>query len=113
MKISSQKVNDMSVISIVGSIDGLTAPELTEFIKSQIETGETNLVIDLDQVNFMSSAGLRAILTGLKSIRDQGGEIYLAAPQPGIEKTLRISGFNKIIKIFPTFNEAIASYHLK
>jgi len=109
VKISSQKVDEVSVISIIGSIDGLTAPELNAFINSQIEIGEIHLIIDLSQVDFMSSAGLRSILTGLKTSRDRGGEVYLAAPQPGVEKTLLISGFDKIIKIFPSISEATKS----
>lgn len=113
MKITSKQINQAMVISINGSIDALTANEVSEFFMRQISNDHNQLVADLNHVDFMSSAGLRALLASLKESRHQGGDLRLAAPQPGVEKILKISGFISILKAFPSVNEAVTSFNSK
>jgi anti-sigma B factor antagonist len=110
MELQYNNLGQAGVVSVNGSVDALTAIELTQFVNSQISGGNTRLVIDLGQVEFMSSAGLRAILAVFKESRQNGGDLRLAAPQPGIEKVLKLSGFLNIIKTFPSSEAAIESF---
>lgn len=110
MNINSKQVDHAMVIFIDGSIDALTANQVTDFFRLQISNDHNQLVADLSQVDFMSSAGLRALLVTLKESRQHGGDLRLAAPQPGVEKILKISGFIKILKAFPTVDEAATSF---
>lgn len=64
----------------------------------------------LGQVDFMSSAGLRAILLALKESRRQGGDLRLAAARPGVDYTLKISGLASILQSFPSVDQAVASF---
>jgi anti-anti-sigma factor len=100
-----------TVVSIQGSIDAMTANQVTNFLTTHIADGEVNMVIDLAQVEFMSSAGLRAILTILKESRQLGGDLRLAAAQPGVEKILKMSGFTNILKSYNTVDEAVQSFN--
>jgi len=95
---------------VIGSIDALTAAQVTATLSAQIQGGHTNLVLDFSQVDFMSSAGLRAILAAVKEARSAGGDLRLAAPQPPIEKILKMAGFHNILKIFSTAESALASF---
>lgn len=110
MDIQVKQIDQTAVVSIAGSIDSLTAGEVTSFLSEQIGAGYRQLVADLSQVDFMSSAGLRAILTILKQSRQEGGDLRLAGAQAGVEKTLKISGFTSILKTYPTVDEAVASF---
>ena len=110
MELLFNSFGEAGVVSVNGSVDALTAVELNQFVNSQISNGNTNLVIDLGQVEFMSSAGLRAILASFKESRQNGGDLRLAAPKPGIEKVLKLSGFLNIIKTFPSSEDAVKSY---
>jgi anti-sigma B factor antagonist len=110
MEITQKKVNEITVLSIAGSVDALTAPEVTKTLSREISSGNHHLVLDLGQVEFMSSAGLRAILGALKESRQEGGDLRLAAAQPGVEKILKMSGFTNILKTYPTVDEATASF---
>jgi len=94
----------------VGSMDALTSQEVQGVFEGYLAKGETRLVADLSQVDFMSSAGLRALLTIVTQARQQGGDLYLAAARPFIEKTLKISGFTSLLKTFPTVELASASF---
>jgi anti-anti-sigma factor len=101
---------DVTIIRVVGSVDGLTAPELQEVFGSQLAQGRFRLVAALGDVDYTSSAGLRALLGAMKDARSQGGDLRLAAPQPDVLKVLTMSGFASILKIFDDVDQAVASF---
>jgi anti-anti-sigma factor len=110
VEIKATRAGQATVISVSGSIDALTAGDVTDFFIQQIGAGNKQVVADLGQVDFMSSAGLRAFLAVLKESRQQGGDLYIAAPQPGVERILDLSGFTTILKTFPSVAEAVAAW---
>jgi anti-anti-sigma factor len=110
MDIRAERQDQVSVISITGSVDAMTAGELSAFLTGQLRDGQTRIVIDLTQVDFLSSAGLRAILAALKESRQEGGDLRLAAAQPGVDRVLHLSGFTTILKAYPTVDEAARSF---
>jgi anti-anti-sigma factor len=110
VEIRTEQIEQTLVVSIVGSIDALTADELASFLRTQVEGGQAVLVLDLGQVDFMSSAGLRLIMDILKRSREGAGDLRLAAAQPGVERTLEMSGLTRILKAYPSVDEAVASF---
>lgn len=110
MKTDIRQGADATVIAVTETIDALTAPELTRTLSKQIAEGRCNLVVDLTAVEFMSSAGLRTLLGGVKEARTNGGDLRIASVNPGIDKVLRMSGFHNIAKVFPSSAEALASF---
>lgn len=110
MDINAKQVDQTTVVSVIGSVDALTAGAVNSFLSAQIGGGHTHIVADLSQVDYMSSAGLRAILATLKVSRQQGGDLRLAAAQPGVDRILNMSGFTSILKAYPTVDEAVASF---
>jgi anti-sigma B factor antagonist len=100
----------IDLIAIDGSIDALTSPQLIKTINTHIHDGQPNIIVDFSKVEFMSSAGLRAILASVKEARAAGGDFRLAAPSPSIEKILKMAGFHNIVKVFATVDEALASF---
>lgn len=97
-------------IGIVGSIDALTADEVEQVLQNQIDEGKLHLVIDMAEVDYVSSAGLRVFLTALKYVRRSDGDLRLACAQPSVSRMLNMSGFTSIIKFFDTVDEAMASF---
>ena len=112
MDISVQKSDQISIVSITGSIDALTADQITGCVDEQINSGEKYLIIDLSEVEFMSSAGLRVILGALKETRKQSGDLYIAGARAGVERVLKMSGFSKILKIYDNVDNAIAQHNV-
>jgi anti-anti-sigma factor len=110
MEITAQQLGQTTVVSIIGSVDALTAGQVTSYLSDQVRNGQKQLVADLSQVDFMSSAGLRAILVVLKESRQQGGDLRLAAAQPRVENILKIAGLTNVLQAFPTLDQAIASF---
>lgn len=110
METDIKQENDITTISVKGSVDALTAAELTKTISKQIVDSHVNLVIDLTGLDFMSSAGLRALLGAVKESRSQGGDLRIVSTNPGIDKVLKMSGFHNIAKVFTSQSDAVASF---
>lgn len=110
MEIKDKQVDGVTVIALMGSIDAMTAPKITEFIQDQIAKGNIKLIADMSGVDYTSSAGLRVLLGAIKETRSQSGDLRLAGVQPDVRKILNLSGFTNIIKMFDTLDAAIASY---
>lgn len=110
MKTEVQQENTSTIVNVTGSVDALTAAELSKVLTAQITEGHANLVVDLTGVEFMSSAGLRTLLGAVKEARSSGGDLRITSTNPGIDKVLKMSGFHTIAKVFPSQAEAVSSF---
>jgi len=110
MKTEVKQEHNSTLIDISGSVDALTAPELSKILLHQIADGHVNLVVSLIRVEFMSSAGLRTLLGAVKEARSNGGDLRIASANIGVDKVLKMSGFHNIAKVFPTQAEAVSSF---
>lgn len=110
MKTNVTQESNSTVIEVSGSVDALTAPELTKVLLARIAEGHVNLVVDLIGVEFMSSAGLRTLLGAVKEARSHGGDLRITSTNPGIDKVLKMSGFHNIAKVFASQAEAVSSF---
>ena len=103
-------IDGVAVISLQGSMDIETAPQIAAFIERQLNEGHTRLVVDLAGVDYTSSAGLRALLGSVKEARRRGGDLRLCAARENVLKVLTLSGFTSIVKHFPDAPAAVRSY---
>jgi len=110
MEVSMKEAGTVTVVTIVGSVDGLTAGALLTALEGQIRGGSARLVADFSGVDYASSAGLRTLLSAMKEARRAGGDFRLAAVRPDVHRVLELSGFTSILKLFGGSDEAVASY---
>jgi anti-anti-sigma factor len=108
VKVNTQ--DNVTLISVAGSIDAMTSSQLSETLDQQLEAGHVNIVADLSDVDYTSSAGLRSMLASLKESRRRGGDFRLAAVQPPVYRVLEMSGFTTILKHYDTVGEALESF---
>lgn len=109
MKLAAKKVKNALIVSIEGDLDGRSGPELDQFFKDQMADNK-NIIANLSKVEFISSAGLRVFLGTLKEARRKGGDLRVAHVQESVAKVFLISGFTRILKIFPDLDEAVKSF---
>lgn len=95
--------------TLSGRMDAITATEFTTQLESWISDGIKSFAIDCSQLDYISSAGLRAILIIAKKVRGNEGKLELAALQESVQTVFEISGFNKIIPIFANLDDAASS----
>jgi anti-anti-sigma factor len=110
MEISLDHRDLCTVVSITGSIDALTAPELVSAMNDLIAQGRTRLVADFGDVDYISSAALRAILGAIKDTRQREGDLRLTGVRSNVRKVLDLSGFTSILKLYPDVDSAAASF---
>ena len=110
MKTEIQQENSSTIVKVTGSVDALTAADLSRVLSNQVAEGKVNLIVDLIAVEFMSSAGLRTLLGAVKEARSNGGDLRITSTNPGVDKVLRMSGFHNIAKVFPSQAEAVSSF---
>ncbi len=99
-----------TLISVSGRIDSMTSAELGSGLSGAIEQGHVNIVLDLSQVEYMSSAGLRELVAALKKVKRLSGDMRLAQPTRRVREVLEMAGLDTIFLIFDTQIEAVDSY---
>ena len=97
MTIKQKKENKTLTVSISGRVDTKTAPELLEFLQGAMP-GVEELVLDLAEVEYVSSAGLRVILFAQKTMTSQGS-MKVANVNSDIMETFELTGFTDILTI--------------
>ena len=110
MEIVVEQRETVTVVSLSGSVDGMTAGALADSFREQVSGGRIRLVGDFGGVAYTSSAGLRALLETLKQTRQRGGDLRLAAVQPDVFRVLELAGFTRILRLFADVDAAVASY---
>jgi|SRR5690606_2388314 anti-anti-sigma factor len=110
MQIQMRTVEHVTVVEIAGSVDSLTAETLTGAMSDALGKDRFRLVADLRQVEYISSAGLRALLATVKDARRRGGDLRLAGVSPPVLRVLEISGFTSILNLFPDVDGAVVSF---
>ncbi|RJP22449.1 MAG: anti-sigma factor antagonist [Candidatus Omnitrophota bacterium] len=105
IKINIKDEPNCKWIHVEGRIDGVTAPELQSQINTLIEVGNTKLLMELEQVDYLSSAGLRVFMNGQKLLKRAGGELILYKASQPVFEIFQLSGFANIFTILTTDEE--------
>ncbi len=110
MEISTNEVKRVTVVKVNGRVDSATAPELENGLKQLVDSSKTQIVLDLTEVDYMSSAGLRAMVSTLKSVKRANGDLRLANPSQRVAEVLRLAGLTSIFSIYTNQSDAVNSF---
>lgn len=94
--------NGVSVIRGDGRLNLVSANNLRQAISDSLERNRIHIVLDLAEVSFVDSSGLRAIVGGLKAARLVGGDLRIAAPTVQVSTALRLSTLDHILRSYDT-----------
>ncbi|MBK8767890.1 MAG: STAS domain-containing protein [Burkholderiaceae bacterium] len=93
-------------IRIVGRLDSAGAQALEQPLKAMIAAAPARVLIDLSQVPFLGSMGIRSLLTSAQAMRRRGGALGLLNPQSLVDEVLKMTGIQTLI---PTFHDVEAA----
>ncbi|MBL7225534.1 MAG: STAS domain-containing protein [Desulfobacteraceae bacterium] len=105
--ISTGKEKDCLIVSVEGRMDAVSTPEVEQTLGGWIDKGETRFIVDFGGLDYISSAGLRGILTTVKRLKAEGGRIVLTALRGTVKEVFEISGFSTIIPIYESVEAAL------
>ncbi len=109
MDLDVERSGNTLVVNFGGRLDGVNSRDFEAALNSEIGDSDCSVVVDLSGLDYISSAGLRAILLITKAVKAKGGSFALASLPTQIEEVFRISGFDRIIPILASKEEAIKS----
>lgn len=99
MTLSSEKIDGILVVSPVGQINSANAADIESGLLAWVEQGERLCVLDLEQLDYISSAGLRVVLMLAKRLKQNAGQLVLCSLQPQVHEVFDISGFLSILTV--------------
>jgi len=106
MEISTSSLDGATIITVDGEIDANTAPEAQDKILPLASPG-CRLVLNLTNVPYMSSAGLRILLATYRQISSGGGKVVLVGVAEEIMDTMSVTGFIRFFKVCDTVQEGV------
>jgi anti-anti-sigma factor len=107
MEIHARKENNITVITVTGRMDADTAPAFEKNLSEFIAQGNHRFIVNLSALEYISSAGLRIILTTAKQLKNKNGELIFAGLRGTVQEVFKISGFHSIFKVFETEEKAL------
>jgi anti-sigma B factor antagonist len=111
MEITTTEYKRCDVVKTVGRIDSYTAPDLEEALSSIINDGKYKIVLDMEEVDFMSSKGWWVLIETQKNCkRYNRGELVLSGIQERIRDSLNLVGMGSYFQIFDDVVSAVASF---
>jgi len=111
MEITAKQFKSCDMLEINGRVDSSTAPQLTEALEAVTGDGRYKIVLDMSNLEYMSSAGFRALLSSQRVCkRYNRGEIVLASVPERVQEALELAGFTELFKTFPGAVEAVGSF---
>lgn len=108
MEITETQENDIKIFGLKGRLDSNTSPNLETKIIDAMEDGTRSIIINFEQLDYISSAGLRVILKATKDLKRTEGKIMLCAMQDYVKEVFEIAGFDTFLPIAPSMDEALA-----
>ncbi len=104
------EMNRADLVQIEGRVDSSNAEKLQIALEQQIDKGVVNLVVDLEKVDYMSSAGLRTLVSALKRVKKDGGDLRICAPSERVQEVLELAGLTSIFEVFDDQVTAVGSF---
>ncbi len=103
--------NDIAIIRVGGYIDTTTSSELERALDSLLKSGVFRIIIDLGNVDYISSAGWGIFISEIKGIRERGGDLKLTRMIPDVYEVFELLEFHYILKAFDTLEDAVNDFN--
>jgi anti-sigma B factor antagonist len=110
MEIIEKKDNDISIFSVLGRLDSNTSPGFEEKVFEAIEKGSNKMIVDFEELEYISSAGLRVILKATKQLKRTQGKFVLCAMKDYVKEVFEIAGFDSFLPIAPSIDDALKKF---
>lgn len=109
-------MNRVDLLNVAGRLDAASAPELRQAVDNLFEEGRYRIVLDLQDLDYIASPGLRVLIEARKRARDrkisdlEGGDIRIANLPPRVKEVFDLTGFTTLFEIYPNTVEAVGSF---
>ena len=109
MNVYEQRRAEVLILQPTGRLDSLTSQDLQSELSQRISGGDTAILLDLKDLDYISSAGLRVLLLAGKELKAKNGQLSLCALKENVREVFEISGFISLFPIHSSVDEAIGT----
>ena len=111
MEIKTEAMKRCEVVTVSGRVDSATAPDLEKVLLGLIQSGQKNIVVNLSETEFISSAGLKALLSALMKVRKMvpSGDLVIAEIPPQLKESFDLVGFDRLFRFYDDTLHAVGS----
>ncbi|GIK65565.1 MAG: anti-sigma factor antagonist [Chloroflexota bacterium] len=110
MDIQEKDLNGVTLFTVKGRVDSEGAVDLDLALRSAMTEGKSKMVLELSDVRYVNSSGLRTLADILTQDRAHGGDLKLANMNPKVLRVFQIIGFEKFFSIYPSVDDAVKSF---
>lgn len=108
MDFAWSKQGASAVLKLKGRMDAVTAPEFEKECTARMDQGERSFIVDLGGVDYISSAGLRSILSAAKKLKALQGKICFCGLKGMVQEVFSVSGFSSMFPVHATLEDALS-----
>lgn len=112
MEVRAAKTKDVNVVTVEGDVDATNSVQLTSLFDGLLGDNGVKFVLDFDAVGFMDSSGLSAVITFLKHVRINEGDVFLANLRPPVRRVFELTRLNQVFEICDSVEEAVSLHSL-
>jgi anti-sigma B factor antagonist len=112
MEIKAETMKRCELLSVSGRVDSSTAPELEKVLLGLIQSGQKNIVVNMQETDFISSAGLKALLSALMKVRKMipAGDVVISEIRPELRESFDLVGFDRLFTFYDDNMRAVGSF---
>lgn len=107
MKIQEQTEGNLTILRPEGRIDAAALPEFSAHLNRVIRDGANKVLIDFSKCDYMSSAGIRALLEGYKQMEDKKGQLAFCSVNSNLMELFEVVSLDKVFTIYTTEFDAL------
>jgi anti-sigma B factor antagonist len=110
MKQEMDQAGNVAILRLNGRFDSAQANNPKIWLEEAAKTAPAQIVVNLEQVNFVDSTALATLVQGMKRARQQGGDLYLAHLQPPVRMIFELTRLDKAFAIYASEGEAVRAF---
>ncbi len=107
MEVEVEEKGEIVVIRVGGRLDAASSPQLETKINEIVDKGHFKLVLNLSGVEYLSSAGMRLMLSVSKKLKHLEGKLVACSLSDEVDEVIKMAGFHKVIEFYPNEDESL------
>ncbi len=110
MEFKVDELGDVRAVRITGNLDTQNSPGAQEQLIRLIDNGATKILIDFEDLNYISSSGLRMLLVAVKRLEATSGQLRVCNANKTVQEVFEVSGFANIFSVYGSKTEALDGF---
>ncbi|MBI2743672.1 MAG: STAS domain-containing protein [Chlamydiales bacterium] len=107
LNVSVEEKDKHKIVRLEGRLDATTTPALEGKISKVLEQNKVHMLMDFSKVDYLSSAGMRLLLSAAKKVKAHGGKLVFCAMNDEVMEIIKMAGFERILAIYPSEEAAL------